>query len=130
MARSRLPAKKALTSGAAMKNPGRYRAHKALRGARPLGTPYASMTAVEQRYWWEFASGLPWMTARHRVLLRLACQLSAKIDRGELGVTAARALSQVLSKLGATPVDEARVAQSGDEDEDPAEEFFGAGGRH
>ena len=88
------------------------------------------MTAIEQRYWSEFIVGLPWLNARHRVLLRVACRLSAKIDQGELGVTAARALSQVLSKLGATPVDEARVAQGSDDDEDPAEEFFGAGGRH
>jgi len=82
------------------------------------------MTAVEQRYWAEFIVGLPWLNSRHRVLLRVACQLSAKIDRGELGVTAARALSMILSKLGATPVDEARVTQAGDEDNDPAEEFF------
>lgn len=88
------------------------------------------MTTVEQRYWAEFIAGLPWLNARHRVLLRVACCLSSKIDKGELGVTAARALSTVLSKLGATPVDEARVAQVGDEDEDPAEEFFSAGGRH
>lgn len=130
MARSRLPAKKLLASGAALKNAGRYRDRTAPKGARPVGAPYPGMTTVEQRYWAEFIAGLPWLNSRHRVLLRVACRLSVKIDRGELGVTAARALSTILSKLGATPVDEARVAQGGDEDEDPAEEFFGAGGRH
>lgn len=130
MARSRLPAKKVLVSGAALKNAGRFRGRSAPRGTRPVGMPYPGMTADEQRYWAEFIAGLPWLTSRHRVLLRVACRLSAKIDQGELGVTAARALSTVLSKLGATPVDEARVAQGGDEGEDPAEEFFGAGGRH
>lgn len=129
MARSRLPAKKVLASGAALKNAGRFRGRSAPRGARPVGMPYPGMTADEQRYWAEFIAGLPWLNSRHRVLLRVACRLSAKIDRGELGVTAARALSTVLSKMGATPVDEARVAQPDDE-EDLAEEFFGAGGRH
>lgn len=130
MARSRLPAKKALTSGAALKNAGRYRGRTAPKEARPVGAPYPGMTAVEQHYWAEFIAGLPWLNARHRVLLRVACQLSSKIDRGELGVTAARALSTILSKLGATPIDEARVTQAGEHEEDPAEEFFGAGGRN
>ena len=128
MARSRLPTAKAFTSGAALKNAKRYRNRRALTGARPVGIPYPNMTAIEQRYWHEFAAGLPWLTSRHRVLLRTACCLSARLESNELGVTAARALSGILSKLGATPIDQARIASIDGEDEDPAEAFFGRGG--
>jgi hypothetical protein len=69
------------------------------------------------------------LNSGHRVLLRLACQLSARLDTGdgkggEMGVSAAQALSSVLSKLGATPVDETKVMHGGD-DEDEDDEFFG-----
>ena len=123
MARSRLPTAKAFTSGAALKNAKRYRNRRVPTGARPLGVPYPNMTAIEQRYWNEFAAGLPWLTSRHRVLLRTACCLSAWLESDEFGITAARTLSGILSKLGATPIDQARVG-SLDEDEDPAETFF------
>jgi hypothetical protein len=46
------------------------------------------------------------------------------MDEGELGVQASSVLSGLLSKLGATPVDESRVLRGGVEDDDPADEFF------
>jgi hypothetical protein len=52
------------------------------------------------------------------MLLRLACHLAARLDEGVLGVNAAQALSSTLSKLGATPVDESRVAIPNDDDDD------------
>jgi hypothetical protein len=46
------------------------------------------------------------------------------MDDAEFGVSATQALSSILSKLGATPVDETKVNHGGEEDEDPADEFF------
>ncbi|MCD9005219.1 hypothetical protein LDO31_03020 [Luteimonas sp. XNQY3] len=125
MPRPRLPAAKAAATGAAIRNPSRFKGRKSPKNTRPLGKPYAGMTAVEIRYWKEFDAELSWLNSGHRVLVRMACRLSAKMDEGEFGVSAAQALSSILSKLGATPVDETKVAQSGGEETDPGEEFFG-----
>jgi len=126
MPRPRLPAAKAEASGAALKNAGRFKDRKAPKRTRPLGEPYARMTEIEREYWAEFAEELPWLHSGHRVLLRLTCQLAARMDSGEeMGVSASQALSSLLSKLGATPVDETKVSHGGgDDDEDPAEAFF------
>lgn len=128
MAKPRLPAAKAEASGAALKNPGRFKDRKAPKGTRPLGDPYALMTDAQRVAWAEFAAEMPWLNSSHRVLLRLACVWAAKLDdpEAEFGVSATQALSSILSKLGATPVDETKVSRGGaDEDEDPADEFFG-----
>ena len=126
MARPRLPAAKAKAAGAELKNPARFKDRKAPKNTRPLGKPYAGMKPAELRYWREFEAELPWLHSGHRVLLRMACQFAARMDDGELGVSAAQALSSILSKLGATPVDETKVAHGdGGEEADPGEEFFG-----
>lgn len=83
------------------------------------------MPEEERAAWAEFQRELPWLTSSHRTLLRMACVLSARMDKGEMGVEAMKALSSLLSKLGATPVDETKVNHGGDEEEDPADEFFG-----
>jgi hypothetical protein len=124
MARPRLPQSKAEVSGATAKNPGRFADRKAVRRVRPLGEPYAPMTEIERKYWAEFAQELPWLHSGHRVLLRLACHFSARMDAGEIGISAAHALSQLLSKLGATPVDETKVNHADGDDEDAADRFF------
>ena len=126
MARPRLPALKAEASGAALKNPGRFAERVAPKRTRPIGQPYAGMTEVEARYWQEFADELPWLNSGHRVLLRIACRLSARLETDpDFGVSATQALSSILSKLGATPVDETKVTHGdGDDEEDPAEAFF------
>lgn len=126
MPRPRLPTAKAIASGAAAKNPGRFKGRNAPKNMRALGNPYVGMSEAEKTYWGEFKADLPWLHAGHRVLLRMACQFAARMDEGELGVSAAQALSSILSKLGATPVDETKVAQGDDgEETDPGEEFFG-----
>jgi hypothetical protein len=124
MPRPRLPQSKAEVSGATAKNPGRFADRKAIRRVRPLGDPYTLMTEIERQYWAEFARELPWLHSAHRVLLRLTCQLSAKMDAGDIGISAAHALSQLLSKLGATPVDETKVNHAEGDDEDAADRFF------
>ena len=125
MARPRLPQAKAEASGAVMKNAGRFAGRKTPKRTRPVGEPYSRMTETERWYWEEFVNELPWLHSGHRVLLRMACRLTARMDEGEeFGVSATQALSSILSKLGATPTDETKVVHGSDEEEDPAAEFF------
>lgn len=125
MARSRIPKAKAEVSGATLTHPGRFKDRHSPKGMGALGEPYTRMTEIEREYWAEFAQELPWLHSGHRVLLRLTCQLAARMDSGEeMGVSASQALSSLLSKLGATPVDETKVMHGGD-DEDEDDEFFG-----
>lgn len=124
MARPRLPATKAKASGAALKNPGRFKDRKAPRNARPLGEPYAKMLVREKAAWKELTDEMPWLNAAHRPLVRMACIWIARMDTKDFGVSATQALSSILSKLGATPVDETKVAHGGDSEEDAEDGFF------
>jgi len=116
---------KALVSGAASVHPGRFKGRNGPKKARPLGEPYARMTEAQRAAWAEFRSELPWLSGSHRPLLRLACIWIAKMEEGEFGVSATQALSSILSKLGATPVDESKVNHGEGDEEDPADKFFG-----
>jgi hypothetical protein len=126
MARARLPVDKAAVSGAAAKNPGRHAGRTKPKGTKALGAPYASMDAAQKRAWKEFAADMPWLNSSHRRILQLACFWAAKLDdpKAEFGVSATQALSSILSKLGATPVDETKVGNGGGEENDPDDKFF------
>lgn len=122
MPHPRLPVDKASITGAAIHNPGRHNGRKKPKGTRAVGNPYVTMTEAEQAQWHEFVRDLPWLNSSHRVILRVACRLTVDLDGDEFGVSKAQALSSILSKLGATPVDESKVAGGGDEEE--PDEFF------
>lgn len=125
MARARTPKGKAEVSGAAQHDPQRFSGRQGPKKPRPLGEPYATMTEPERLFWAEFQCNLPWLNSGHRVLVRAACVLSARMEGSEIGVSALHALSSILSKLGATPVDETKVSHGGEEVSDPDDEFFG-----
>lgn len=75
--------------------------------------------------WAEMVGDMPWLNSSHRVLLRLACYHAARLDEdGEFGVSATQALSSILSKLGATPVDETKVNHGDGDEDDPDEALF------
>lgn len=124
MARNRTPKAKADVSGASSVNPGRYSGRKASSQTNPVGDPYPMMTDAQKQCWAEFKTELPWLNGAHRPLLRLACILAARMDTPDFGVQATMTLSAILSKLGATPVDESKVLHSEPEDEDPTDKFF------
>ena len=126
MARNRTPQSKAEVSGASLTHPARFADRKAPKRTRPIGEPYANMTEAQKECWRELAGEMPWLHSAHRTLLRLACYHAARLDTdADFGVSATQALSSILSKLGATPVDETKVVHGGDgDDEDPAEAFF------
>jgi hypothetical protein len=126
MSRSRLPQAKAEASGAALKNPQRFVSRKAPKRVKPLGQPYAYMTEEERECWAELAQDLPWLNASHRTLMQIVCRVKSRFQSGdEIGVSALTLLQTVLSKLGATPVDETKVNHGNDGDDDPNEKFFG-----
>ena len=124
MPRPRVPKAKAEVSGAAVHDPGRFKDRPAPKTTRPIGEPYAAMTAPQREAWAEFKAELPWLNSAHRPLLRLACIFTARMNDAEFGVSAAQALSSILSKLGATPVDESKVNHGEGEEADPADKFF------
>lgn len=123
MANHRLPVAKAKVTGADVKNPGRHAGRKQPSGTRAVGEPYRLMTDAQQAQWFEFVRDLPWLNSSHRVLLRLACKLAVDMDGEDFGVSKAQALGSILSKLGATPVDESKITVPDETSEE--DEFFG-----
>lgn len=125
VARPRLPQAKAEVSGSAIKDPGRFKARSVPKGTRAIGQPYAKMSADQKEAWADFADELPWLNSSHRPLLRIACILRVRMDEDDVGVNQIQTYSAILSKLGATPVDETKVSVPDGEEEDPADKFFG-----
>lgn len=124
MARPRLPQAKAEATGAAIINAGRFKDRKVPKGTRPIGKPYTAMTPGQKKAWDEFVGDLPWLNSSHRALLRLACILTCRLDEADVGVNQIQTLSAILSKLGATPVDETKVSVPDDEEGEPEDRFF------
>lgn len=84
------------------------------------------MTEEQKEAWADFVADLPWLNSAHRVVLRAACVITARMDADpDIGVQQIQALSALLSKLGATPVDETKVNHGEPEDEEPEDRFFG-----
>lgn len=125
MPRQRTPKAKADVSGAAAKNAARFKDRKTPKTSRALGEPYATMTAEQKAAWAEIQYEMPWLTSSDRIMVRLACSWIARMEMDDLGVAASSALASILSKLGATPVDVSKVNHGGEEEDDPADEFFG-----
>ncbi|MDO1560408.1 hypothetical protein Q0812_13315 [Brevundimonas sp. 2R-24] len=82
------------------------------------------MTPEQCDAWEEFRGELPWLNSSHRPLLRVACILRVRMDDADVGVNQIQTYSAILSKLGATPVDETKVSHPDEDDSDPADRFF------
>src|SRR3546814_16545427 len=76
----------------------------------PLGDPYANMTETEQFHCRAIERDIPWVHSSHRLIVRLACMLHARMDEDKLGLTGVRSLLSLLSKLGAPTVEAGRVS--------------------
>ena len=126
MNRTRKPLARAIVSGATERSRSHYEGRTTPKRSRPIGEPYAGMTDEQKAVWHELVAELPWLHSAHRVLLRLTCYQAARLNSGEdVGVSATQALSSLLSKLGATPVDESRLNLSPDDaEEDPLDALF------
>lgn len=116
---------KAEVSGAALKNSQRFKDRKTPKRTRPLGEPYATMSEGERQVWAELQQDMPWLHSGHRIIARMICHHTARLNTGdEFGTKATQALSSLLSKIGATPTDETKVSHDDGESEDPADSFF------
>ncbi len=126
MPQHRMPLAKAESKGAIKNSPSRYAGRKESKRRRPVGKPYANMTEAQVFFWDEFVTNCPWLHSAHRIILRAACVMSEKLDRDELPIRDIGGLSSLLSKLGATPVDETRVihGDDGEEGDDPAAKYL------
>jgi hypothetical protein len=120
----RLPSLKAEVSGAALRNPSRYKDRPAPSGMGPLGDPDPTLTPAQQAAWRQYAA-MPWLDASHRTLVRIAAILTARLDDPGVGLNVVATLSAILSKLGATPVDAGKVTKLVKDDDDPLDRFFG-----
>lgn len=116
---------KAEISGAKVKNPGRFADRKAPKDVRPLGEPYENMTVEQKAAWAEFEAELPWLNSTHRGIVRMTCFLMAKLHASDITDAQMKILGPLLSKLGATPVDETKVNHDSGEKEEPEDKFFG-----
>jgi len=123
--RPRTPTLKAQITGAAEKDPQRYKDRKSSKKARGIGKPYQSMTEEECAVWKEFVAELPWLNSTHRKILRLTCKLHVDLYmRDAPPVAMYNAYATRLGQLGATPVDDSRITLTEDDAEDPADRFF------
>ena len=124
MPNHRTPKAKALAAGADLIHPERFKDRKGPKNTLMVGEPYVGMSDKQKLAWREYQDELPWLTSSHRTLLRLACMWTAKMDEDDFGVSATQALSSILSKLGATPVDETKVNHGDDEEQYETDKFF------
>jgi len=122
---ARTPKARAAVSGALARNPARFANRTEPKGMGPIGDPYPTMADAQQAAWRELAISLPWLKRSHRAILRATCILIARMDDpNTFGIAAMRALSSLLSKLGATPIDESRLNFGEPREPDPADRFF------
>lgn len=116
--------KAATITGRTVHDPQRFRGRASPKGLGPIGEPFAIMTEAQREAWKTFVGELPWLNRSHRAILQLACVLRARIEADPTaGVAALQVFSAVLSKLGATPVDESKITDPDDEP-DAADRFF------
>jgi hypothetical protein len=118
----RLPIDKARMTGAALKNPQRYRGRTEPH-VEALGEASPYLDGIGRQAFDCFRRELPWLTEADRALVEVGAVLRARIMAGADSVAALRGLAAVLTKLGATPTDRSRVA--GHEADDDPDEFFG-----
>ena len=110
MPRPRQSLAQARLTGAAAKNPQRYRTRREPLVTEPLGDPPEWLTAPQRRVWRELDRRLPWLNMSHRGITGIAAILQAKMADGTLGLPGMQLLRQVLGQMGATPAMAGKVA--------------------
>jgi hypothetical protein len=118
----RLPVAKAAATGAAIKNPQRHNSRTQPKN-RVLGGPTEFLKSVPkaEESWEAFKRELPWLTEGHRAFMEVMACYRAKLLEGELlNTSEVKNYQAMLSKLGATPVDETKLSLPDDDgDADP-----------
>lgn len=121
MPRPRTPISKARLTGAAEKDPARFRARsEPATSGRGIGRPPAYLPASARKAWATFTDELSWLTYEDRAALEAASLMRGRITDDPAGATAALfgQYRLALASLGATPVDRSKVAQPAPDDAD------------
>lgn len=123
--RKRQPIEVATATGAAIKNPQRYRQRAAPKAAGPLGAPPARLDSDAAKAWKELAAELPWLQRSDRKIMEVTARLTARLMTDpDMGVSALAQLRLCLSELGATPAARSKVGAPDEEPDDPADKFL------
>ena len=121
----RTPAAKAKVTGAAVSHPGRHKARKEP-STVGLGKPSPFLDPFGVKAWEGFKKELPWLAESDRALVEIAASVRGRLLSGEdVGITALSMLQSILSKMGGSPADRTKVVHGGEEEADPADQFFG-----
>jgi len=117
MARPRTPLGKAELTGAAAKDPQRFR-DRSEPASEPLGSPPAYLSAEAKTAWREFAAEWPWLTRSDRKALGVICLLWEVIERGDAGVNEFKEFRLQCSAFGGNPTTRTKIYQPKTDDED------------
>lgn len=108
--RPKQPREKAEITGAAAKNPSRHRATPTVIGEM-LGEPSEHLDKFAMAAWVQFKREVPWLKESHRALMEIACYFRGQMFEGKpLRATDLNSFQSILSKIGATPSDEGKIA--------------------
>jgi hypothetical protein len=125
MPKPRLASAVAKATGAADKNPQRFRDRKEPKVAA-LGEPPEWMVCEnELSAWHGFKQEMPWLAESDRTLVEVAARLRGRMIRDpDMGVNALAQLRLCLQAMGGTPSDRSKVGAPDEESDDPADQFF------
>lgn len=124
MPRPRTPKPVAEASGAAAKNPQRFRERSEPK-VSALGDPPDFFNETECAAWLGFKKEMPWLAESDRAIVEIAARLRGRlISDPEMGVNALAQLRLCLSSMGGTPADRSKVSAPDEDDDDPADQFF------
>lgn len=124
MSRPRLPQAVAEATGAAMKNPQRFRDRKQPE-SKPLGKPSKLLTGDECSFWDSFRAEMPWLTEADRTVVETAAKLRCRVMTDpECPIAAITQLRLCLQAMGGTPTTRTKVGAPDEDDDDPADQYF------
>jgi hypothetical protein len=122
MARPRLPETVANTTGAADKNPQRFRDRKPPK-TLPLGKAPRYFDDDQRAAWDDFADEMPWLGKADRVVVEVAARLRADMQRPDFPMAGYAQLRMCLSSMGGTPADRSKVAAPQEDEDDPLAKY-------
>lgn len=127
MARPRTPTAVAQLTGAAAKNPQRFRDRAEPKPSGDLGDPPSFLSAREKKAWKAFAGEWSWLTADDRAAMVALCQMRALVEDPKAEKTAAlySAYRLAINDFGGTPTSRSKVHQPKEDDEDDPFAAFG-----
>lgn len=124
MPRPQTPLAKAKLTGAAAKDPQRYRGRSEPKTSKkPVGNPPAYFDKEAKAVWKELSADLGWLEREDRGALEGACvaiaQMRTMYREGAVTASMLAAVNTAVGKLGASPVDRGKVFQQADDDDGP-----------